>query len=56
MDYKFTDKELAWRDEVLEFINKEIPEGWLDECLTWPGGYGILPMFEEKYIDFCGQS
>ena len=55
MDYRFTAKEEAWWQEVEDFIKAELPDGWVDECLTWPGGYGILPMFEEEYISFCQQ-
>ena len=53
MDFRFTDKELAWRDEVEEFIKRELPPRWAEDSLSWPGGYGIISIFEEHLKDAC---
>jgi alkylation response protein AidB-like acyl-CoA dehydrogenase len=53
MDFRFTDKEMAWRDEVEEFIKRELPPNWAEESLSWPGGYGIISIFEEHLKDAC---
>ena len=42
MDFRFTEKELAWRDEVEGFLKEELPPRWAEESLSWPGGYGII--------------
>jgi alkylation response protein AidB-like acyl-CoA dehydrogenase len=47
MDFRFTEQEEAFREEVDEFIRRELPAGWTEESLYWPGGYGAIPDFEE---------
>ncbi|OGO01755.1 MAG: acyl-CoA dehydrogenase [Chloroflexi bacterium RBG_13_52_14] len=46
MDFRFSEQEEAFRREVDDFIKKELPEHWTEECLYWPGGYGTIPDFE----------
>ena len=46
MDFRFSEQEEAFRGEVDDFIKKELPEHWTEECLYWPGGYGTIPDFE----------
>ncbi len=46
MDFRFSEQEEAFCREVDEFIRKELPERWTEECLYWPGGYGTIPDFE----------
>ncbi|MBN1615362.1 MAG: acyl-CoA dehydrogenase family protein [Deltaproteobacteria bacterium] len=53
MDFKFTEKELAWRDEVEEFVKRELPPDWTENSLSWPGGYGIISIFEEHLKEAC---
>ncbi len=53
MDYRFTEEDEAWRQEAEEYFEKELPPRWAEESLSWPGGYGIIPLFEEKYIGEC---
>jgi len=46
VDFRFSNQEEAFCREVDEFIRKELPEHWTEECLYWPGGYGSIPDFE----------
>jgi alkylation response protein AidB-like acyl-CoA dehydrogenase len=46
LDFRFSEREEAFRREVDEFIRRELPEHWTEECLYWPGGYGTIPDFE----------
>jgi len=39
MEFKFSDKEQAFREEVEEFLNSELPPGWAAKSMGWPGGY-----------------
>ncbi|UCC60157.1 MAG: acyl-CoA dehydrogenase family protein [Dehalococcoidia bacterium] len=47
MDFRLSEQEEAFRKEVDDFIQKELPAGWTEESLYWPGGYGAIPDFEE---------
>ncbi|MBM4446685.1 MAG: acyl-CoA dehydrogenase [Chloroflexi bacterium] len=47
MDFRFSDREEAFRTEVEDFIKKELPAGWTEKNIYWPGGYGTLSEFEE---------
>ncbi|MEE8471079.1 MAG: acyl-CoA dehydrogenase family protein [Dehalococcoidia bacterium] len=47
MDFRFSEGEEAFRREVEDFIEKELPAKWAEESLHWPGGYGTIPQFEE---------
>ena len=46
MDFRFSPQEEAFRQEVDDFIKKELPSNWAEESLYWPGGYGTIPDFE----------
>lgn len=46
MDFRFSPQEEAFRQEVDDFIKKELPSNWVEESLYWPGGYGTIPDFE----------
>jgi len=47
VDFRFTEQEEAFRREVDDFIQRELPANWTEETLYWPGGYGTTPDFEE---------
>jgi len=55
MDFTLSKREQDFRDEVDLFLKEELPPNWAEENLTWPGGYGILPIFEAEYDTFCRQ-
>ena len=61
MDFRFSEAEKKFRAEVEEFILKEIPPGYADKDLYWPGGYGALSEFEvrdpavEKFREKMGE-
>jgi hypothetical protein len=44
MDFEFTQEELAFREEVEDFVKKELPPGWDEEVIAWPGSYGTAEM------------
>ncbi len=47
MDFHFSSREEAFRQEVDDFIKRELPSNWVEESHFWPGGYGTIPDFEE---------
>ena len=47
MDFEFNSQENAFRQEVDDFIKRELPANWAAESHYWPGGYGTIPEFEE---------
>src|SRR4030042_6015611 len=47
MDFKFSEREEAFRKEVEDFIDKELPADWVEKNIYWPAGYGALAQFEE---------
>jgi len=55
MDFRFNEREIAFRKEVEDFMKEELPEGWTEKSLYWPAGYGTLSIFEEKYDALCRQ-
>ena len=47
MDFTFNEQEEAFRKEVEDFINNELPADWVEKNTYWPAGYGTLAQFEE---------
>jgi alkylation response protein AidB-like acyl-CoA dehydrogenase len=47
MDFRFSEREEAFRGQVENFINKELPADWADKSIYWPGGYGTLAQSED---------
>ena len=47
MDFRFSEQQEAFRREVEDFIKKELPAGWTEENIHWPGGYGTLEESDE---------
>ncbi len=47
MDFRFSEREEAFRKEVDDFIVKELPSDWTEKNTHWPGGYGTLAQYEE---------
>ncbi|MBT4090253.1 MAG: acyl-CoA dehydrogenase [Deltaproteobacteria bacterium] len=52
MEFKFTEQEAAFREEVESFLTNELPSDWAEKSMHWPGGYGTLeyPDEEQKKI------
>jgi len=46
VDFGFNSQENAFRQEVDDFIKRELPANWAEESHYWPGGYGTIPDFE----------
>jgi 3-oxocholest-4-en-26-oyl-CoA dehydrogenase alpha subunit len=46
VDFGFNSQEDAFRQEVDDFIKRELPANWAEESHYWPGGYGTIPDFE----------
>jgi len=47
MDFVFTEREEAFRGEVEDFVERELPPDWVEKNIYWPAGYGTLAQFEE---------
>jgi len=54
MKLQFTEQEEAFQRDVEDFLKKELPPGWAEESLQWPGGYGSHEVDEEHWR-FCQQ-
>jgi len=46
VDFGFNSQENAFRQEVDDFIKRELPANWAEESPYWPGGYGTIQDFE----------
>ncbi len=47
MDFELNKEEQDFRAEVEAFCKKEMPAGWLQKSMFWPGGWGTFPCHEE---------
>lgn len=49
MEFRFTEKEQAFYDEVDSFLQETLPPDWASRPMYWPGGYGCGMMgMEDK--------
>ncbi len=55
MDFEFSKEEQDFRSEVEEFCKKEMPQGWLQKSMFWPGGWGTFPCHEEGAEEWSKQ-
>lgn len=53
MEFHFTPDEEAFRQEVEDFVRKELPADWDDKVIYWPGGYGTYAQYEGELDEFC---
>ena len=51
MEFSFSEEEIAFRQEVEDFVNQELPPDWDDRVVFWPGGYGTTPQLEDEFQD-----
>ncbi len=51
MNFEFSKEELAFRQEVEDFVKSELPPDWDDRAIWWPGGYGTTPEMETDFLD-----
>jgi len=56
MEFKLSEKEKAFYEEVEEFLKKELPSDWAAHNRAWPGGYasGEIPgaSIREAYVHY----
>jgi len=48
MDFHLTKQQLEFQQEVEDFLIKNIPPGYSEKNLYWPGGYGAIMEFEVR--------
>ncbi|MCX6007991.1 MAG: acyl-CoA dehydrogenase family protein [Chloroflexi bacterium] len=48
MDFKLDKKQLDFQKEVEHFLKTNVPPGYSEKSLYWPGGYGAILEFEER--------
>jgi alkylation response protein AidB-like acyl-CoA dehydrogenase len=48
MEFQFSEREKAFRDEVETFIRDTLPGDWPDLSMHWPGGYGSMELAAEE--------
>ena len=51
MNFEFTKEEVAFRKEVEDFVQAELPDNWEEKAIYWPAGYGAITSEEEEYKD-----
>jgi len=51
MEYRFSEKEEAFRNEVEDFLQKELPSDWVERSTHWPGGYGSLEVQDRELLE-----
>jgi alkylation response protein AidB-like acyl-CoA dehydrogenase len=54
MDFGFSEKELAFRAEVEDFLKEELPPDWPERSKHWPGGYGTLELQDDEMRAIAG--
>jgi alkylation response protein AidB-like acyl-CoA dehydrogenase len=50
MEFRFSDREEAFRTEVEDFLKRELPLDWAERSMHWPGGYGTLEMTDKESL------
>ncbi|HIF74958.1 MAG TPA: acyl-CoA dehydrogenase [Porticoccaceae bacterium] len=53
MDIKFSKEEQEFHDEIDEFLQRELPEGWADKPVTWPHDYASSGYQEQGDSDLA---
>lgn len=48
MDFKFNKQQLEFQREVEDFVKTNLPPGYSERSLYWPGGYGTVKEMEER--------
>jgi alkylation response protein AidB-like acyl-CoA dehydrogenase len=48
MEFGFSQKELNFREEVEDFLKRELPQDWPVKSRHWPGGYGTIEVQNEE--------
>jgi alkylation response protein AidB-like acyl-CoA dehydrogenase len=48
MDFHLSEAEKKFREDIDAFILREMPPGYSDNDLYWPGGYGAIGEFERR--------
>ncbi len=51
MDFKFTEKEQAFHDELTDFLIAELPARWADHPVQWPHDYAHSPYRDPKDME-----
>ena len=55
MEFKFSEKEEEFYQEVEDFLIKELPSEWADYNRAWPGGYGSNEIRYGARVDFYNE-
>jgi alkylation response protein AidB-like acyl-CoA dehydrogenase len=50
LEFGFSDKELAFREEIEAFLKKELPPDWPERSRHWPGGYGTIEFQDPQLL------
>ncbi len=51
MEFKFNEKETAFREEVEDFLKNELPDNWATRSFHWPGGYGSAELKSDENLE-----
>jgi alkylation response protein AidB-like acyl-CoA dehydrogenase len=50
MEFRFTDKEEAFKKELEAFFETELPSDWPEKSTHWPGGYGSMELTDDDAL------
>jgi alkylation response protein AidB-like acyl-CoA dehydrogenase len=50
VEFKFSEREEAFRNEVKDFLKRELPHDWAERSMHWPGGYGTLEIENDEFL------
>jgi len=53
MEFGFSEQEQAFREEVEDFLKKELPPDWPERSRHWPGGYGSMEMEDPELLEIA---
>ncbi len=53
MEFGFSEQEQAFREEVEDFLKKELPPDWPERSRHWPGGYGSMELEDLELVEIA---
>jgi alkylation response protein AidB-like acyl-CoA dehydrogenase len=53
MEFGFSDKELAFREEIEAFLKEELSPDWPERSGHWPGGYGTIEFQDPQLLSIA---
>ncbi|MCP4665959.1 MAG: acyl-CoA dehydrogenase [Deltaproteobacteria bacterium] len=53
MEFRLSNQEEAFKQEVENFLEKELPSDWPEKSMHWPGGYGSMETEDAESLEIA---